>query len=67
MLDFPGFMYRYVLHPEDYNNDPADVPLLIIDNDQVVAYDGDTKVLDLHPEELLRQALDELQIAWERV
>jgi hypothetical protein len=40
---------------------------VFLDNDQVAAYKGDTKVFDSHPEQVLEDALTALGIPWEHV
>jgi hypothetical protein len=40
---------------------------LTIDNDSVYVYDGYNETFEMHPHDLLRQALDLLQVPWEDV
>lgn len=40
---------------------------LRLDNDNASVYEGDEKVFEMHPAELLEQALDLLQVRWEGV
>ena len=40
---------------------------LILDNDSVSLWDNDGEVFEIHPEQLLRDALDLLDIPWENV
>lgn len=42
--------------------------VLVLDNDSCSAWDGDgQQAFEMHPDELLRAALDQLGIAWEEV
>lgn len=40
---------------------------LLLDNDSASMWDGQGEIFEMHPEELLRQALDMLGIPWETV
>lgn len=41
--------------------------LMVLDNDAIVVYDGDTKVYEGHPDFVLEEALNILGIPWEHV
>lgn len=40
---------------------------LMLDNDSTSVYQGDDEVFEMHPEDLLQQALTMLGIPWEHV